>query len=265
MDVFGSHRTASTFHSESQILNKGSIISGAAIHSAIHITSPATLRNTFISFLSYVKTHNIPILPVTLPDVRCVLGRGASFLVNGAEVPKTYVDPVSGTLFPQGMIVAFKRSLVNNDMEDPVADRIRAMFNELITMQHPPLSAHPNIVNLLGVGFEIEGVEGAQNAMPVLIPECAELGNLADVLVTARQGNRLLKFEEKISLCLDIAHGLEVLHACGESMLCYRLGNSLFSEPFISVSFMSCLAAFLISLPYAISVVQTRLFVGITC
>jgi hypothetical protein len=71
--------------------------------------------------------------------------------VNGAEVPKTYVDPVSGTLFPQGMIVAFKRSLVNNDMEDPVADRIRAMFNELITMQHPPLSAHPNIVNLLGL------------------------------------------------------------------------------------------------------------------
>ena len=52
--------------------------------------------------------------------------------------------------------------------------------------------------------------------MPVLIPECAELGNLAEVLETARKEDRAIAFEDKISLCLDIAHGIEILHACGK-------------------------------------------------
>ena len=160
-----------------------------------------------------MKTQNIPILPVTKPDIRTVLGQGASFLVNGAEVPETYVDPVSGTIFPQGMIVALKRAVPHGSE----MSRIRTIFNELLTMHHPPLRAHPNIVKLLGIGFETEGPSDAQNTIPVLIPECAELGNLAEVIETARKEDRPLKFEEKLSLCLDVAHGLEILHACGES------------------------------------------------
>ena len=99
-------------------------------------------------------------------------------------------------------------------MHDPVADRIRVIFNELLTMHHPPLRAHPNIAKLLGIGFETEGPSDAQNAMPVLIPECAELGNLAEVLETARKEGRPLDFDQKVSMVLDIAHGLEILHAC---------------------------------------------------
>lgn len=49
--------------------------------------------------------------------------------------------------------------------------------------------------------------------------ECAELGNLAEVLETARKEDRALSFDEKISLCIDIAHGLEILHACGQQNL----------------------------------------------
>lgn len=225
MDTFESYSTTFPIQSESQTRRKSSIVPGATVHSAIHTTFATTLHDSFISFLSYIKTHNIPILPVTKPDIRSVLGQGASFLVNGAEVPKTYVDPVSGAVFPQGMTVAFKRAVLNDDMEDPVADRIRAIFNELLTMHHPPLSAHPNIVKLLGIGFETEGPSDLQNAMPVLIPECAELGNLAEVLETARKEDRPLMFEEKMSLCLDIAHGLEVLHACGQLELYYPLAK----------------------------------------
>jgi serine/threonine protein kinase len=156
-------------------------------------------------------------------------------LVNGAELPKTYVDPISGVWLRQGMIVAFQRAIIKGDMEDPVADRIRVIFNELLTMQHPPLSAHPNIVNLLGIDFENEGLHGSQIAMPVLIPECAELGNLAEVLRTARREDRLLNYEETMSLCLDVAHGLEVLHACGEYILYYRYWAFFVFWLFISV------------------------------
>jgi len=73
-------------------------------------------------------------------------------------------------------------------------------------------------VKLLGVGFETEGPSDSLNAMPVLIPECAELGNLAEILETARKEDRPLEFNDKITLCLDIAHGLEILHACGNHL-----------------------------------------------
>ena len=203
---------------------KSSIVAGVTLHSAIYPTSATMLQDSLISFLSYVKTQNIPILPVTKPDIRSVLGQGASFLVNGAELPETYIDPVSGTVFPQGMTVAFKRAILSQaTMKDPIAGRIHVILNELLTMHHPPLRAHPNIVKLLGVGFETEGPSDDQRAMPVLIPECAELGNLAEVLETARKEDRPLEFGEKLSLCLDIAHGLEILHACGQQSLIITL------------------------------------------
>lgn len=213
MNAFDNYST--TFHTRST--RKSSAIPGLSLHPAIYATSSTTVQDDLISFLSYVKTRNIPILPVTLPDVRSVLGQGASFLVNGAEMPETYVDPVSGVIFPKGMVVAFKRAILNDDMNDPIANRILVIFNEVLTMCHPPLLAHPNIVKLLGIGFEIEGPSGHEYAMPVLVPECAELGNLAEVLETARKEDRPMSYEEKISLVVDVAHGLEILHACGQS------------------------------------------------
>jgi len=106
------------------------LVAGATQHAAIRSTSTTTLQDDLISFLSYIKTENIPILPVTKPDIRSVLGQGASFLVNGAEVPETYVDPVAGTVFPQGMVVALKRAISNSEI-----GRIPVIFNELVTMR----------------------------------------------------------------------------------------------------------------------------------
>ncbi|KAI9796492.1 MAG: hypothetical protein M1833_006160 [Piccolia ochrophora] len=211
MDTFDTYSTTFPIRS----LRKSSAVPGQSLHPAIFSTSSTVLQDNFISFLSYTKTKNIPILPVSLPDVRSVLGQGASFLVNGAEVPETHVDPDSGIVFPQGMVVAFKRAIWNEGMNDSIANRIGVIFNETLTMQHPPLLAHPNIVKLLGIGFELEGPPGHEWAMPVLIPECAARGNLAEVLETARKEDRPLAFEDKISLVIDIAHGLEILHACG--------------------------------------------------
>lgn len=235
MDVFDTYSTTFPIRSI-RSRRKSSIIPGISLHSAIYSTSSTTVQDSLISTLSYIKTQNIPILPVTKPDIRTVLGQGASFLVNGCEVPRKYVDPVAGTVFPQGMVVAFKRAILNRDMSDPIADRIRVIFNELFTMCHPPLRAHPNIVKLHGIGFETEGPADSQNAMPVLIVECAELGNLAEVLETARKEDRALKFEEKISLCVDIAHGLEILHACGQRFFYQTLG---FPTPKVSGTHVS--------------------------
>ena len=217
MDQFESYSTA--FPTRSR--RRSSVVPGASLHSAIYSTASTALQDTLISFLSYIKSQNIPIMPVTKPDIRTVLGQGASFLVNGVEMPWDYTDPVSKQKYRQGSTMAFKRAILNQDMGDPTADRIRVLFNELFTMCHPPLRSHPNIVKLYGIAFETEGPADALNAMPVLVPECAELGNLAEVLETARKEDRALAFDDKISLCIDIAHGLEILHACGKLFSCF--------------------------------------------
>ena len=143
-------------------------------------------------------------------------------LVQGrwsGQEPELRERYASFSLMACTFVVLWKLDLTTRcRMEDMIGDRIRVIFNELLTMNHAPLAAHPNIVNLLGIGFETEGPSDAQNAMPVLIPECAELGNLAEILETARKEDRPLTFDEKISLCLDTAHGLEILHACGQSI-----------------------------------------------
>lgn len=216
MDIFESYAHASPIHPESHAAWKAS---EAIVCSATQTALATTSYSDLISFLSYIRTQNIPIIPVTKSDVRSVLGQGATFLVNSAELPETYVDPVSGRVFPQGMMVAMKRAKVNKNMEDPVAGRLRVIFDDLLILHHPPLSAHPNIVDILGISFDTEGLIGNQNAVPVLIMECAELGNLAEVLETARKEGRPLNFDDKMSLCIDIAHGLEVLHSCGKIVL----------------------------------------------
>ena len=224
LDFFDTYSTSTAATSASRSRRKSSVVPGISIHSAIHATTPTTLQDTLISFLSYIKTWSIPILPVTKPDIRTVLGQGASFLVNGVELPWDYIDPATGKLFPKGETVAFKRAVLGKDMTDTVADRIRVISNELLTTCHPPLRSHPNIVTLHGIAFETEGPADALNAMPVLVPEVAELGNLAEVLETARKEDRALSFQEKLALCIDIAHGLEILHACGKFAWPYVVG-----------------------------------------
>ena len=211
MDTFETYTTSLPYHSR----QRSSVIAGATLHSAIYPTAVTPVHNTLISFLSYVKTEGIPILPPAIPEIRCGLGQGASFQVNGAEMPREYRDSITGTSVPKGKIVAFKRPILNPAMQDPTADRIRVLLNDLIYMHHPPLAAHPNIVDLLGVGFEAEIPSTMNNAIPVSILECAELGNLAEVLELARKEDRALSFDDKMSLCLDVLYGLEILHACG--------------------------------------------------
>ena len=108
---------------------------------------------------------------------------------NGAAMRETCQDEVTGAIFEKGTIVALKRAIVptgTKSIQDGLSTRINLLYTEVLTMRHPPLLAHPNILILLGIGFEVEGHESDRNVMPVLVPECAELGNLAEVLETAK-------------------------------------------------------------------------------
>ena len=223
MDLFSSAAASQGGHQTLARLNsneRSPSIPGASQHTAIFSSCRTSFDDDLLSFLSYIKSRQIPIFSAALPDVRSVLGRGASFFVNGAEMPETCIDDITGEVFHKGSVVALKRAVVppgTKSIQEGLTRRIHLLFNEVLTMKHPPLAAHPNIVQLLGIGFEVEGHETDQNVVPVLIPECAELGNLAEVLETAKREGRPLGFEQKLGFCVDIAHGLEALHACGRT------------------------------------------------
>lgn len=68
MDTYDTYTT--TFPMTMRSRRKSSVVAGATLHSAVHPTSTTSVQDNLISFLSYVKTREIPILPVTKPDVR---------------------------------------------------------------------------------------------------------------------------------------------------------------------------------------------------
>ena len=78
--------------------SRSQAVPGASQHSAIFSACPTSFHDDLLSFLAYVKTTQIPVFSVTKPDIRSVLGRGASFLVNGAEMPDSCVDELTGEI-----------------------------------------------------------------------------------------------------------------------------------------------------------------------
>jgi serine/threonine protein kinase len=76
---------------------------------------------------------------------------------------------------------------------------------------HPPIATHRNIVDLLAIGWEAGNSDTSPEIeWPVLVMPFATYGTL-DIY---QQDNDVPE-TTIISLCLDVARGLEVLHTCG--------------------------------------------------
>jgi serine/threonine protein kinase len=134
------------------------------------------------------------------------IGQGATFNVKRVRIDKAFHEfglPVE--------VAACKR--LRRFPEPDSAERSRQLatfIQELRTLCHKPLRDHENIVTLLGVGFEPNFV-GHSDPWPVLLLEYADYGSLAKL-----QGAYLsLRAQTKVDLALDVALGLQALHACG--------------------------------------------------
>jgi serine/threonine protein kinase len=86
---------------------------------------------------------------------------------------------------------------------------IRAVFLEYRALSHPPIKQHPNIVNLLDLGWETDP-EHWDVKWPVLILEYADQGTMTGFLAQSK-----FSLATKAKLCLDIGRGLQVLHESG--------------------------------------------------
>src|ERR1700722_19128544 len=78
---------------------------------------------------------------------------------------------------------------------------------EVLTLLHPPIAAHRNIVDLLAAGWE-SGL--SEQVRPILVVPYASCGTLD---VFSMDPDATIAWKHNIML--DVARGLEVLHGCG--------------------------------------------------
>lgn len=136
--------------------------------------------------------------------LRLPLGQGSSFCVERSEWRKRdATEPLSDIEVSRGHYVALKRVLPSRR-----ADLGRVLL-EVRALLHEPLCYHPNIVRLLGLGWDQSSESNSIH--PLLVMEYAGLGSLRSL----QEGKPGLPFVVKQKLCYDVAKGLSVLHACG--------------------------------------------------
>ncbi|KAJ5660223.1 hypothetical protein N7507_006674 [Penicillium longicatenatum] len=107
----------------------------------------------------------------------------------------------------EGSVVAIKRiQLEGESQPQHFQRRLQSVLREVLIMCHPPLTHHPNIINLLGYGWSVE----KQRLSPFLAVEFATGGSLREYLKQCPQSIR-----SKLILMGDVAAGLMALHRCG--------------------------------------------------
>lgn len=135
-----------------------------------------------------------------------VVGRGASFTASIQDARGfTTVQRIShdsglskGQSKPCNRPLILKRARLCH-LEDSHVNW-KSLILELRALSFPPIRAHPNIVQLLGVCWDV--------LSPVLVVECATHGTLASL------ERQYLQEHTRLRLCHDVARGLHFLHAC---------------------------------------------------
>jgi len=96
--------------------------------------------------------------------------------------------------------------------------RVICVLKDIEIMHHGPLAQHPNILKLLGYGWDYN--QG--DTIPFLVTELAPEGTLKDYLL---QSTTTLDY--RFQLCGQVASGLDELHMCGISHGDLKLDNVL--------------------------------------
>jgi hypothetical protein len=155
-----------------------------------------------LSFISIAEKLDIDFVQTIWQPALEVLGKGATSVVQQAQMEANFN-------------MAFKRSMPWS--EEDFADtnqqetaRYKALIYELIALA--ALSDHPNVIDLLGITWEIDGEY--EQVWPVLLTERSNHGTMADFL-SSEMGSQV-DCQEKLGLCGDIARACQALHRLGK-------------------------------------------------
>ena len=132
----------------------------------------------------------------------CVVSQRAIF-TNAASNYKR------GTTDSMAEDIVIKRT--RQSVLEPQSSGLRSLINELLIRTHPPIRGHPNIVKFKGIAWDFED-DVATKPRPLLLEELAPQRSLEGFWEKYKFVR--MTFQAKIELCLDIAEGLAILHAC---------------------------------------------------
>ena len=176
------------------------------------IADDATDQIDLLDFVLFVVNRNIPV-PINADfkprDRWGLLGDGASYLAYKIRLPDPDEERV-GKYWMEGTDIVLKRTYSSSSsiqMPKQKQSRFLPVMSELAVLWHQPIMEHENIIESLGVTWDIE--QGAEPSIwPVLLLEYSECGSLAGLNIT-------LSFEQQTRICIDIANALLCLHSCG--------------------------------------------------
>ncbi|KAF9769374.1 hypothetical protein IL306_013217 [Fusarium sp. DS 682] len=147
-----------------------------------------------------------PVITNTSPNFQDVSLGGGSFDVRQVEA-STFPTGLSTDLFTNRKFVAVKHPRIQDDNTVSFGD----IALELQILRHPPLQKHENIVDLLAVMYHGIGNDEGIRVLPALVLEYAEHRSLKSF----QEAGYARSLEERLSIALDTARGLEALHDSG--------------------------------------------------
>jgi serine/threonine protein kinase len=133
--------------------------------------------------------------------------KGLSSTVRIFDLKSGYAP--TGSKYREGQTVVSKH--LSKAVFEAETRRFDALVREMVMLSHPPIADHPNMVDLIAIGWEDHADYESGLIWPVSIIEFAPYGSAQDFLLSGRFE---LGFQRLKALCGGLADGLAWLHAC---------------------------------------------------
>lgn len=155
------------------------------------VERPSLPPQDLIAFLSVAQSCDVDFLPIVWHPGLGSVGEGGS-----ATVDQSVVD--------RSRSFAFKRFHWTTDSDT----RLLPLISEVLILSQNAIANHPNIVDLLGICWDVE--PGSERLQPVLVFEKAAW-NLQQFLRT--EEGMQLSFHERLQVCAELADAIATMHA----------------------------------------------------
>jgi hypothetical protein len=174
------------------------------MHSASAATSASSKSyHNFVSFLATAQMREVDFLPITWEPLLELVGVGGT-----AKISQSFLN--------LQLSYVFKR--IRRDTLPPAdeCNAFCALTSEVLTLGHPEVRGHPNILRLVGICWDI--VPRTKTVWPVLVFQKSKYGDLGQFMGSGL--GRQMDFKGRLRLCTDIAAAIVLMHSHSE---CFRL------------------------------------------